>query len=341
MEAAVVWMTKRTALIVCGLGMIGSTALGQTEIELTIRADKREYASREPVKITVTLKNVSDHVVRIPGIRYLDFGREHMMYEVVTPAGGRSLRVSEIGRVSHTPADPGEPLAPGRSVTSFLYPNITGIISGEGQGSRQQVTFNDRGIYSMRVVYRAETWEATRWKPRGDELYSNAVEIRVRTPTTQERKILDAVWSRPLGLIFGDQVPAWRGEASLMRVIRMYRRNPMIRHAYLAIAMSLLVGLEEPRVARAMAILERLIQDYPDYRFEETRQHLGSAYYRLGRLDDATRIYQQTLDARPELLSNNSFISSALSATGNSYPDYMKRRRAGEEITHIDLTPDQ
>ncbi len=344
------------ALVFSGAMVASSLALAQTDMALTISADKHEYVYREPIKVTMTLKNISDKELRLPRLcdlssvaNWSEYNNPYIVYDVVTPGGDgfrrQRYKPARTGdrRLALPGEDPGDPLAPDRSVSIFLYPVVMQRMPGKGENVRDSLAFTEIGRYSLRVVYRVDPSRTLLWKPPGGELSSNAIEIWIRRPMIEERNILDAVWldgkrGGYLGPIEGDQDPWWHNEAALRDVIRKYRKNPLIAHAYLALAKSRCFDShDKKRVGGAIPILEMLIEDYPDFRFEETRQHLGYAYHAVGRYNDATRLFQDTLAARPELYSNWSFMWTAIWATENKPSDWLELRREGKEITRIDF----
>lgn len=318
--------------------IVSYSAHAQGTVLLTVKADRDEYVSMEPVRLTVTLRNESGRTIRIPDIEFLGINMEYMAFEIIGPDGKRARRhfsyEQRYGIVS--PLYAGEPLLPGRSVTTFLYPNATRRVPPLPDGPRLEATFKETGTYLLRVVYGMPDFYKELWKPPGGELSSNEIKISVRAPTTEEREIIDAIWSEGgrggfIGPMMGDQYRIWHDEVAIRAVIEKYPNNPMIRHAYLALAKSFCSDDDDKsRMEQAIPILEHMMKAQPSFRFEETRQHLGWAYAHADRSSDAFRVFQETLVVHPELTTNSRFMASALQATGKSYPQFKELRRKGE-----------
>jgi hypothetical protein len=326
------------------LGLLGallswSYGFAQEDIMLTLRSGQADYVTREPVKIVVDLKNVSGTIVRIPEVEYLGINMEFMYYEIGYPDGRhryRHFRSLDVFGVKN-PEYIGEPLEPDGEIEMLLYPNVTYPIKDRRAGEHDEITFSRPGDYQVTVYYDVPAYWKKLWRPRFGAVRSNTILLHFREPTAEENEILNAIWS--LGLVgpaMGDSQYELFDEAALKRVIDMYPLNPMIKHAKLALAKSYLCQLDDRNSQlAAVQILEGVIDEYPEFRFEEVRQHLGTALWRSGDHQKSAEVFNETLHSRPPLKDNFEFMSVRLAAIygpGEPLREWKRCRVSGERF---------
>lgn len=168
-----------------------------SDIEVRLQTDRREYVIGEPMLFRVTLINKSSRTVRAPGpalwtTRESDFvGR----IEIERPDGKRELRTSygPTGEARETYA--GMPLAPGDSVVSIWDHAVTSTTTGGfGYYDSPYVTLPcaTAGTYRLRAGLAPSEWRWRAWGA-GRLTLSDPVEIDVRAPNKDEARIVDAI----------------------------------------------------------------------------------------------------------------------------------------------------
>lgn len=317
---------------------------GTQDLRITLSTPQHDYVVREPIKFVVSMKNVGPETIRIVEVFYLkcDANMRHFFIEIETPWGKLERRnhllvvPTEIINKQYN----GEPLAPGDSIEVFLYPNFTvpveppGLLSARGEG---RVTFPEAGTYRVRVAYFVPEYFVNLWRGENGIAYSNWVELRFRDPTPEEKEILDVIWeSNPQELSSGDDtlIPSFN-ELSLKRVIANYPDNPLIKYAYFNLARQIMSLVGGARNGEAVPIFEMLIERYPDFRYEEVRQHLAKAYFYSGQPERARELMRRTLRERPNLRHHDNFMMRKLSMeepTGIATIKWRKLRRKGIRI---------
>ena len=326
--AAVFWAFASFALL-----LLVSTVHAEDAMILHLKADQSEYAFREPVKLTVELENSSQDTLEIPQLWNLGSNMEFMYLELTDPHGAREERKLEYMFIDRLGC-PREVLTPGNKILTFLYPNITRNISPTTNERGYRITFDQIGVYEVRVVYAWYCmWVLTRER---EKLYSNPIELRLREPSEREVEILDAIWnSGERGEYRGpreaENNPSLHDEVALRRVIARFPDEPLIRHAHFGLAKSLCSNPRDlDRLEIAIPILEMLGERYPGYRYAEVQQLLGYSYLRLGKTDEAQEVFLAAMNRVPELFNNGEFMLWKLRAFDESVELFAEMRRKGE-----------
>lgn len=316
--------------------------LGADEVVLVLESTQSEYVIREPLKFTVHFVNRSDEPVNIVDIGLLDMNMSNLVLEVTTPHDEVQIR-----RFSYVSSDQifypwysGEPLEPGGSLQTALYPNVTGVVDEERTGiwsGRHEVTFPRRGRYEVRVGYYVWQTAPKLWRPEEEYLFSNAVTLHFRDPTPVEEEILDAYWK--LGgtwISTGDHNPFCRYDTDALRnVIDKYPDNEMTKYAYFGLARELArvrLNVDLQRMRSAIPIFETLLTRYPGLRGDEMRHHLARTYYNTGEREKAIEIFNNALKESPGLEDNYEFMKNKLVAetmSSQALSVWMRKRARG------------
>ena len=317
-------------------------ARGQKTLSVHLESEQDSYLVREPVKFKVVITNESGETVRVPSIVRFDMNMKHLLMEVITPAGETQYRTFKYYRqegIVQRDYD-GEPLRPGESLTTFLFPNISGrreLDLAPGPFFPQKLTFPEPGNYQLRVAYFvAEPWDNL-WKPPGDFLFSNTIQIQLNLPTPVEERILDAYWAKGgVDISMGEHhAYCWFDVSALESVIEMYPDHPLIKYAYFGLGRQLgrlKLPVNRSLIERAVPIFEKLAQDYPDFRYAEVRHHLARAYYHTGRREEAIQLYSELLEERPYLIDDAEFMKSKIfveELTSKAAGDWFRFRMSG------------
>ena len=182
----------------------------------------------------------------------------------------------------------------------------------------------------------AEPWDNL-WKPPGDFLFSNTIQIQINLPTPVEKRILDAYWAKGgVDISIGENHPYCRFDVSALEsVIEMYPDHPLIKYAYFGLGRQLgrlKLPVNRSLIERAVPIFEKLAQDYPDFRYAEVRHHLARAYYHTGRREEAIQLYSELLEERPYLIDDAEFMKSKIfveELTSKAAGDWFRFRMSG------------
>jgi hypothetical protein len=293
---------------------------GEGEIVLDLRASQDEYVVREPIKLVVTLCNNSKEEIRTPGIAELAEEMEYIHYlEITTPRGEKQCRRYQFMYYSEAvlPGYVGEPLSPGDYRELYLYPNVTWEIDCVTQErvNSLSVTFPDPGEYRMRAYYVVPSIYRKLWKREGG-LASNEIVLQVRRPNSEENEILDAVWGKSLdNLMWGDDFGCCirRDELSLRHVIKKYPNNPLIKYALFELARSLSLRYNgSGEMMEALKIFGSLETQYPAFRYEEVRLHMGRTYRVLNQDVKALNSFAEALEYNPGLVDNYYFMAAKI-----------------------------
>jgi hypothetical protein len=281
----------------------------------------------ELLKFYVILANSSSDTIRVVDIYDRDMDMKFMRMEIVTPEGKteyRKTRYAYIFSAVNPRSYRGEPVAPGDSVQVLLYPNWSyELLNQEGRPGQSRRTFPTGGAYTVRICYGVPANFARLWS--GD-LWSNAIELRFREPSAEEKEILGPLWTAgSYALCRGDNVlgPPYN-EAGLELVIAQYDGHPLSKYAYFALAKSLVTLQRTPdptRYERGVALFRTLMESYPDFRYEEVRNLLAFGLDRLGRRNEAVRLMNATLRDRPGLDDNLVFMSGKIFLETQSHED--------------------
>ena len=315
------------------------------EVVLRIRTNKSVYKLNEPVKCVVTLVNNSETRQHLHSISDMTMNMDFMYYEVRTPANSVELRNSKFIAFDRAwdSRHAGESVLPGDSVMIYLYPHVTRLIRHERQPNPTRtaaVMFSSLGVYTVRLFYQVPRAYPKLWQPPGGELGSNVLEIEIVGPDEIEEEIFDAYWSgSPEGAaLLGEMNPHTEfDEARLKRLIEQYPDDPAIRYAYYALGRSMtriVRGNAAPEANDAIAYLNYLVERHPDFRFEEVRKHLGTAFYYSGDRERALVVYTNALEIHPELRDCYRFMVRYISMATGDYSmvyEWRKSRARGEK----------
>lgn len=302
------------------------------ELSLLLRTAQNEYILHEPVRFALTLRNVSDERQKVAEVSLWDMNMEFTFLEITTPEGELQFRRYQYETVTAiwNAFYEGEPLEPGGSIESFLYPNVSFVMTDGKQRDQYrglEFTFPRVGTCKVRVCYFVSSFWEHLWKGEGGELYSNPITITFREPDSKEKEILDALWAGgTTEIAIGDDMLAFSFEESqereLERIIEKYPEHALVKYAYFYLARSLVTlsgGYVRGRVESGVELFETLMKRDPDFRYEETRQLLAMGYDRVDRKEDAIKLFSQTLTERPSLENNYRFMSRKIMVeTGNN-----------------------
>ena len=310
----------RISVIACAFVIWSAASEAQT-LSIRVESPQEEYVVGELLKCFVALTNTSPDTIHVVNIQDLDMNMSFMFIEISLPTGATEIRKTQYS-LDHVVWWPkgyvGEPLAPGDSVQIFLYPNWSRRLRSDKEGPRWERgsrTFQTAGTYVVRFCYEVPLECERIWKGPGGRLYSKPITLKFRQPTPEESEILQPLWaSGSLALSIGDGED-WSGfdEMALDQVITKKPTHPLAKYAYFSLARSLMtpssrVGIDATRLRRGVDLCTILIRSYPEFRYEETRQHMANGLYRLGRQEEAARLLNRTLIEQPALKDNVGFM---------------------------------
>ena len=135
------------------LFLIGTPCvIDATEMMLTLTATKDKYVYREPIKLYIELTNVSNRTVRIIEAKRFDNNMKYFYFRIENPSGRIEYRKSQfiIENLIVNVEYEGEPLLPGHSIKSCLYPVKTyevDEVTTNVKGGAYDFTFSEEGIY--------------------------------------------------------------------------------------------------------------------------------------------------------------------------------------------------
>lgn len=275
-------------------------ARGEPPLSVRVQPDQEIYLLGEPVRLRVTVKNLSDQTLVISRT-----GR----YRVTPPRKGTTEREDRAL------SDPSITLAPFDSSLYFLYPNCT-VISRDESGVWPWCpdfhTFRTVGRYRIRVGCDARVQKALGVIQASDDwlpaTWSNEIRLEMRKPRTRERQICDALWH-------SGAVGYGANNLELLRAVRdRFPNSPQIVYIDYAIARMLIGRAEFPRDERS-DIWEgsRILSDYvadqhPTFRPEEVAYYRAFAELRSDQAgvnpygaERAKQIMTTLVSAHPEL----------------------------------------
>lgn len=178
------------------LFLTGEASADSSEVTLSLTSVKCEYVLREPVKFTVTFKNVSSSAVAMVNLELLGSNMDFMELEITRPDGVTEIRSTKHDYVTGplVPAWRGEPFMPDDEIKVDLTPNASIFVGGGIRDWSQ--TFSAPGQYVVKVYYVVPLDYKNLWKGPQGRLMSNTVTVTFREPTTEESAILDAYWTK-------------------------------------------------------------------------------------------------------------------------------------------------
>lgn len=329
-------------LLVTLIGIIYWTEVVNADpIKLTIESTKNEYVIKEPVRLKVTIKNVSDIEQRIWPVdkAYLSLKRHLQIMSIITPEGIKELRqiphhqINWLrgGGVSHYK---GEPIAPGDSLVTFISISTT-ILRGDvtrkeilEDKERHHLTFHQPGAYKISIVYQTSSLFVELFHKEGG-LHSNQIEIKFRKPTPVEEEILDSC---------RDQLQALNGYRLIVRevgempeLIEKYPHHPLIKY------LEYLVGVNKytkHQYSGAVKYFRAFSRKYVDFRFYETCLVISKSYLRMGDKEKAVAVIDSALTVKPFLKDFPDLMKiKAVALHGEQgYKEWLKARGHGRDL---------
>lgn len=328
--------------VVWGVVLMMFDGAATAQVRVHLEADSNEYVVGQPMKLRVALVNCGSDIVGVVQPDRLGQNMEYMVYEVRQTRGSSEYRRSRYVsyfRSQSSLSYKGEPLSPGDSVVCWLYPYETFGVGERHEAPRPLVS--RAGHYELRVIYDVASSQYLRGETDG-RAPSNWVEFSVTEPTSAESEILSAAWTPGnLSARMGDNMnQAEFDEARLREVIAKYPHNPMTRYARFSLARSL-VATHNGHFSRTgregSKILSGLMDDYPDFRYQEVRMELAEVYMNDGQNKRAAALLKKMLQHMPELIDDERFMADYFKATTGSYRAYYSFRQARYTGTKNDV----
>lgn len=329
-------LTRIFWIVLTTLSLLVGNAVAQLGVlRVTLSSEKAEYIIREPIKCRVTLENVGGKSINIPEIEYLGANMEYMQIRVVRPDGSVQLRSTQhkSSPMVRSAYYTGELLGPGETRQCFLYPVLSNSI-GEDENL---LTFDEPGSYQVSLCYVVDSFRKVLYGHDSDAICSNEITLVFREPDDVERELLDALWygsEAVHALIHGDKSIVGRHDVERLRqAMKRHPGHDLLPYLQLAVARSLTSELVDsilsdfPRTKSrsresgpldAVPVLLGLMDEYPDFRYEEVRYQLGEAYRASGRTVEATAVYERLLAHRPELRDDYDIMKSYFWSKGNN-----------------------
>lgn len=311
---------------------LASPSLAEQPIKVTLGMERTQLVAGEPIKMTVEIRNVSDHPVPVVDIREINADNQ-MKYTLLQIRGrnGRTQYRMNVSGVSESrtisPYYGGELLPPDGAIIFFAYPNITTSFDPlTKETGSQGATFDRAGDYDVRVAYWIPPEYLSLPPGPGKMILSNVVKVTVRKATKEEREILDALG---YGNSFGEFSRGGMDPRKLSAVIEKYPNSVLIAHARFALAR----GLAYTRKEEAGEIYKKLMHEYPDFRVEEMHVQLGYEAISMMNWDLALSTMEDLLAKRPELANNYEVVHRYMWAKHHdptALAAWISDRRAGK-----------
>lgn len=311
-----------------------------TAIEVHLATDRQELVVREPMVFRITLRNVSDETVSVPDVTTFDNNMEHFLLEVEGPDGATLLRRNTFYTETkvYNPEYEGEPLMPGESITTNIYPVVSDIVQAASGTPKRSfgLTFPMAGDYRVRVFYEVDERNPRFWHSDAGAVGSNTVEIAVLAPTSEDVAILDAIWSKGPGpLAIGDDYFGYRfDEEELRNVVDMYPDNRLSLLAKFYLAKSLATvrpgEAEEPAHREAVELFNELRTSSPLFRTREVALNLAGDLVKLGEYVRASKVIEAYLRDAPSGESDYKLMSLRVAVDGDPHTtveEWLRRRR--------------
>lgn len=312
-------------------------------IKVTLESAKNEYVIKEPVKFKVTLTNVSEVEQRIMPVDkyYLTLKRHMNIMNITTPEGKKERRqipYREVnwlrgGGVNHYK---GEPLAPGKSIVTYIYTSITilrGNVTREEileEKKRHRLTFHEPGVYKVSIVYRTSPLNVEMFHKEGG-LHSNEIEIKFRSPTSVEEEILDACRDNIQALDgYSLNVREWE-IGNMPELIEKYPNEPLIRYLEFLMGVAKYTAHQYSEAAKYFTAFSK---KYPDFRFFETQVAIGRSYLGMGEIEKAVAVVDSALTVDPSLKDVPDLMKIKAEALHGKqgYKEWLKAREKGIDI---------
>lgn len=321
-------------------------------LQLTIASDRADYAVREPVRIRLVIRNVSQETVRIAGPRTLDPDDSRMgdwlYFQIEYPDGHVENRRVSFVRCMSIPVYSyrGVPFAPADSARVYLYPAVTNRkLDAEGEMEtrfRPQTAdpfyLSPPGEYVVRVCYRVPRGYTKLYVHGQRRAWSNGIRLRIHNPDGSEGEILDAIYkcvAMPVELSRAAKTDDFR---PLETVIQKYPTHRLSLYARYCLGVGYIfrgmVRHQPDDFPKAIAILNRLSQEHPGYHRAQVLLELAAAGWfaatsfgdeRQARLSKGT--IRAVLEEEPGLWASDRFVTMFLSCMSVEGATYIASRR--------------
>jgi len=299
-------ITRVLVGILLFLPTLHATAHAEPKLRVYARADKAEYVLGEPVRLTVSICNLS------PDTLLVSTGTSSTFFSILPPRGPVE-HVAQPNDFVTTRAR----LAPADSLLFFLYPNAYDTKVDDVGDSRvyQGLTqaFPVAGTHVVRVACRPRASKEPVVYGMPDPspvILSNPVTLRIRpTANRLEERVTDVLWrAQTLGR-------SSRKLRYLRSAKERVQHTPLVAYVDYGIARLLLErAIEYPVELRAdlmegMSILDSLYVCSPDFRHDEVTYHYVMAKFRAylagaGELHNARTLMGKLMRDQPELWAN-------------------------------------
>jgi hypothetical protein len=310
----------------------GST--GPLKVSLT--AESQHIVEREPIKLAVEIKNVSNAPVPVVAIDELQSVNpmEHVLLRFRVDHG-RTVWRQDFGTATDcgfkSPNYAGVPLPAGGIIRFNLYPNLTGLVDSTGAMlGEPQPTFAHHGHYLIRAAYFVPSVYKTLHDRTGSDgmVLSNEIEIDVDEASKDDKAVLDILW-RSDGVAEEGFDRGLFSEESLRRVLLRQADSKVLAHARFALARSLQVS----RSPEAVDILKELRRGQPQFRDEEVSYNLARAAIDNGEWALAAQTMTDLVARKPELKNSFKIAQLYLMAVDHStelFGDWIEQRNDGK-----------
>jgi len=273
-------MSILTSTALC-LVLLAQTPPAVHPLQVSLTAESQHIVEREPIKLTVEIKNVSNAPVPVVAIDELQSinPMDHVLLQVRfndNPVVYRKYLGNATDCGTPNPYYGGVPLPPGGIIRFNIYPNVTRIVDSEAgdMKNEDEPTFARQGRYSIRAAYFIPPVYETLRTITGGMVLSDELEVDVEEPSSDDKKVLDAVWQG--GAVELDEFEREGfAEKQLRKVIAQEHASKLLPYARFELGRSLAFSPSSRR--EAMTILAALAQDEPKFRYEEVNYHLARA----------------------------------------------------------------
>lgn len=247
-------------------------------LSLSIEPDMDEYHLGEPIRLLVTLKNISDRPVHI--LDSIDpLSLFHVVGIIVYYPEGKTLRyrlpIHVTGGISDKENYKGYVLEPGEALRDYFYPLLSVGVPG--------YLFPKAGTYGLRAVYEVDMPE-NKYLWQG-KIASESIEISIREPRENDREALKLFEKLVGARLYGDlyaishtREDIDEDRAVFDELIYLYPQSVYTKYAWYYKALSYVK--EDSK--RALEFIAELQRRYPSFRTEELAMGKARCYYELG-----------------------------------------------------------
>ena len=198
-------------------------------------------------------------------------------------------------------------------------------------------TFPVAGKYGVRVVYSVPAFYKN--LERGDNpegvIYSNEIKLTFLEPSVEEAEIMDAYWAQDRSSLFlGDNHVYVKADEDLLESLyEQYAEYDLIKYVIFLLARSTIYKNKNTMTSyEAVKYLDELLMRFPEFRYEEVRQHLGVAYAYSGQIGKAIEVYGNLLEGSPYMVDNYTFMAEKIAAEaprGSAVTKWLRMRAMG------------